>query len=556
MSRKVSGKGELWKLSFKYIKKVTAALLAAVLLLLCGSGCSEKDGSGYIFKYDIAANPVTLDPQTANDSSAYEIIANLFEGLLKVDNDGNIQGAAAESYDVSEDGLVYTFKLREDVYWYDGREFEAPCTAHDFVFAFQRLFKPATKSKTAGGFFCIKNAQAINSGSIAELSELGVEAVGDYDLVITLEYPNPSFPVLLTTAPAMPCNQEFYESTNGKYGLYANAVASNGAFYVHSWSYDPWSKDNNNIIMRANVKNNENERIYPYGLNFFIEEEDSYQNFLNEQSHVYITSGAEAVRLLDMGYEYSESSNKVWGVLFNVKSDAFRHEGLRQALAYSINRNSTETDATGYEKSNSLIPSSVKLGDDGYRELVGRDSYLTYSSLLAENALDSALPTMDKSNMTGLTLYVPDDDAIMDYVSSVAQQWQTGLNFYCNIKRLSAADYEKVLKSGEFDFIVADISGSFNSPYAYLSSFLSTGSGNYSGYVNSSFDVLMERAESAVTAEESAELFFEAEETVINGAVFIPLLGQSEYAFLGEDCRDIIYNPFSRTVVFREAKKF
>ena len=530
--------------------------MAAAVLLVCGSGCREKDGSGYIFKYDIAANPVTLDPQTANDSSAYEIIANLFEGLLKVDSAGDIQPAVAESYEVSDDGLVYSFKLREDIYWYDGRGFEAPCTAYDFVFAFQRLFKPATKSKTAGGFFCIKNAQAINGGAISELSELGVEAVSDYELVITLEYPNPSFPVLLTTAPAMPCNEEFYRSTDGKYGLYGDAVASNGAFYVYKWNYDPWSSDNNNIIMRANAKNDENDTIYPYGLNFFIEEADSYQNFLDEQSHVYITSGAEAVRLLNMGYEYSESSNRVWGVLFNVKSDAFKSTALRQALAYSIDRDDAGTDTIGYEAARSIVPSSVKLGEEDYRELAGRDSYLALSGLLADNAFDKALGEVNKSDLTGMTLYVPDDDAIVEYISAVAQQWQARLHFYCNIKRLPASEYEKVLKNGDFDFIVADISGSFNSPYAYLSSFLSTGSGNYSGYRNPVFDMLMESAESAATAEESAELYFQAEETVTGDGVFIPLLGQSEYAFFGEDCQGIVYNPFSKTVVFREAKKF
>ena len=542
------------KLKYRFIKRV-AALLAAVFLL-CGASCRDKDGSGAVFKYDIASNPGTLDPQSANDSSAYEIIANLFEGLLKVDNEGDIQPAVAESYDVSEDGLIYTFKLREDIYWYDGRDFEASCTAHDFVFAFQRLFKPATKSKTASGFFCIKNAQAINDGRIKELSELGVKAVSDYELVIMLEYPNPSFPVLLTTAPAMPCNEEYYESTNGKYGLYGDAVASNGAFYVYRWTYDPWSKDNNNIIMRKNVKNSENDAIYPYGLNFFIEEEDSYQNFLDEQSHVFITSGADAVRLLNMGYDYSESDNRVWGVLFNVKSPAFKSEYLRQALAYSIDRKSAVTSATGYENAQSIVPSSVKLGEEDYRELVGRESYLTYSSLLADNAMDKALREVNKSYMSGLTLYVPDDDAIVEYVSTVAQQWQAGLSFYCNIKRLTTAEYEKVLKSGDYDFIVADISGSFNSPYAYLSAFLSSGSNNYSGYINSSFDVLLARAESAATAEESAELYFQAEETVTGDGVFIPLLGQSEYAFFGEDCQGIVYNPFSKTVVFREAKKF
>ena len=274
----------------KNILRAVAAAFAGIILL---SACKKNDGTGYIFKYDIASNPVTLDPQTATDSASYEIISNMFEGLLKVDNEGNLQNAAAESYTVSDDGLIYTFKLKDNIYWYDGDEFEAPCTADDFVFAFQRLFRPATKSRSAGGFFCIKNSRQINDGSITDLSELGVKAIDERTLEITLDSPNPSFPVMLTTVPAMPCNREFYESSNGKYGLYGGAVASNGAFYLYRWSYDYWSTDNNNIIMRANDKNNENGDIYPRGLNFFIEEEDSYGNFLNEQSHVYIKSEAK-----------------------------------------------------------------------------------------------------------------------------------------------------------------------------------------------------------------------------------------------------------------------
>lgn len=538
-----------------YIKRAVAIILSAALSI--GScGCKKSDGSGGTFKYDISGNPITLDPQTAYDSSSLEIIANMFEGLMKIDSEGNVRCAAAESCEISDDGLVYSFKLREDIYWYDGEDFEKKCTAKDFVFAFQRLVKPATKSKNAAGFFCIKNAKAINSGAISDLNELGVKAEGDYELTITLENPNPSFLVLLTTSPAMPCSEEYYNSTNGQYGLYANTVASNGAFYIYSWNYDPWSTDNNNIIMRRNSKNNSNSDIYPYSLNFFIDEEDSYQNFINEQSHVYITSGSEAIKLLNAKYNYAESSNKVWGILFNSKSEAFAQSDLRRALAYSIQRSEIQTDTVGYAQAEGIIPAAVKLGENSYREIVGKNSLLPYSNLYALNERESALEHIDSSLLSKLTLYIPDDDAIEEYVAYVVQQWQINLDFYCNVERLDSKSYDSVLANGNFDFIVADVSGSFNSPYAYLSSFLSDSGANYANYTDSSFNALMDRAQKAADIDEAAEIYFEAEKMITESGIFIPLLNQSEYAFFAEDCEDIVYNPFSKTVIFKDAKKF
>ncbi|MDE6726135.1 MAG: peptide ABC transporter substrate-binding protein [Ruminiclostridium sp.] len=541
---------------FKGLIKAIAAVTLAAAAITC-TACSKDDGTNYIFKYDIAQNPRTLDPQTATDSSSYEIIANMFEGLLRIDNEGNIQNAVAEKYTVSADGLTYTFDLRKDVFWTDGDKFEAQCTAKDFVFAFQRLFRPSTKSKTAGDFFCIKNAEEINKGKITDLSELGVKAEGDFKLVITLETPTPSFLSMLTTAPAMPCNEEYYNSTDGRYGLYADAIASNGAFYLFRWNYDQWSKDNNSIIMRANKKNKENQDIYPYGLNFFIEEDDSYQNFLDESNHVYIASGANAIRLLNKGYEYSESENRIWGIVFNTKSNAFKSEELRKALAYSIDREKATLESeVGYNKAQGIVPSIIKIGTESYRELVKNDCLLPYSGELADSSLEKALEDVDKSSWSGLTLYVPDDDVIFEYISDIAQQWQYELNFYCNIKRLDQGSYEAALNGGSYDFIVADISGTSNSPYAYLSSFLSGNSNNYANYKSSEFDNILSEGESAATAKESADLFYKAEETIINSGVFIPLITQSEYAFFGEGCQGIVYNPFTKTVIFKEAKMF
>ena len=522
--------------------------------MLC-TACFDGDGKNYIFKCDIESNPRTLDPQTAADISGRQLIANIFDGLLRLDKNGNVEEAVAESWQVSEDGLTYSFKLRQDVYWYDGDEFEALCTAHDFVFAFQRLFKPSTKSQVFESLLCIKNADKINKGVITDLSQLGVKADDDFSLTITLEYPNPMFPILLTTAPAMPCNREYYESTGGKYGLYADTVASNGAFYVHSWNYDKWSSDNNNIIMRRNSKNNADESICPYGLNYFIGEADEYANFLNGQSHVYITSGPEAVSLLEKGYSYSECSNRVWGMLFNTSgTSVFRNEKLRQALAYAIDRESASLDTTCYSRAYNLIPSSIQVGELLYRENYPEQTALVHNEAMAESAYKSALASIDKNRLNGLTIIMPQDKTLESYLSYITQQWQSKLNFYCNVKVMSQTEFQAALQSGDFDLAFGYINGSYNSPSAYLKCFTGAVSDNYSGYKDSSYNALVTKAERASSDEKSAEYYYEAEKYILDKAVFIPLAYQSEYAFFGEDCSDILYNPFTKAVVFRDAK--
>ena len=518
------------------------------------SGCFENDGKNHIFKYDISGNPRTLDPQTVRDSSGLELIANIFDGLLRLDENGDAVPSVAKSYSVSDDGLVYTFTLREDVYWTDGAEFKAQCTADDFVFSFRRLLKPSTKSQSASDFYCIKNAQKSHSGAIKDVEKLGVEAVDSFTLRISLEYPNPTFPILLTTAPAMPCNQEFYESCNGRYGLNDMTVASNGAFYLHSWVYDQWSKESNYIILRRNPENNADETICPYGLNFFIDENDPYKDFTNGSTHVYLSSGDEAVTLLEGGYSYDESDNAVWGIMFNLDS-VFANEQLRQALALSLDRSKITYSSIGFSKAYSIIPDSIRVGgviynDDDY------ESFLAYDTELAKELMNGVFETVSRESVNGITILCPDDESLSAYLSYVTQQWQQKIGFFCNISTVSQKNLEKSLEDGNFDFAFVRLSGDYNSPSAYLSSFRNDNSKNYSGYNNSGFDDLLTQAEREADEKKAIELYMKAEKFVIDNALFIPVCYQSEYAFYAEGCEDIRYSPFSKTVTFREAKCF
>lgn len=526
-------------------KRILAVLLTAAICFAFTS-CNKDDGSGYIFKYDISGNPRTLDPQSAKDDSAILLIANIFEGLLRLDENGDVEPAVAESYTVSEDGLTYKFTLREDVYWYDGRDFEEQCTAHDFVFALRRLFNPAAKSTVASALFCIRNSQLINKG-LVPVDQLGVTADSDFELTITLDYPNPLFPVLLTTAPAMPCSESFFEKTEGRYGLSAENIASNGAFYVHSWNYDPWSNTNNNLILRRNEKNP--STVYPYGLNFFIDEPNPRKDFTDGTIHSYIASGDEAAELMKMGYDYTENDNAVWGILFNTKS-IFADDNLRKALMLDVSRQFDKA-TRGYAVTTSIIPRAISFVDSTYHEIVG-ETGVAPDRTLAEKYYEKALKKSGSTALTGLNLIAPDNSAVKDYASAIMQDWQADFSFYCNLKTMGNSEYQAALESGDFDFALVKLTGEYNSPSAYLKPF--TVSGNMANYSSSEFSTLVSQAEKAISAEKSAELYKKAEQTLLEDAVFIPICTQSEYVFFGKNCRDIIYNPFTKTMIYQNAK--
>ena len=169
----------------RYAKFLMIFVFSVVTLTAC-SGDSES--SGKVLKVAKDVELASMDQHIATDGLSFEVIAATIEGLYTLDADGNAIPAIAKSYDVSEDGLVYTFHLREDAKWSNGE----PVTANDFVYAWRRLVDPNTASEYA--FIMdvagVVNAASVNAGE-ASLEELGVNAVDDYTLEVTLALPVP-----------------------------------------------------------------------------------------------------------------------------------------------------------------------------------------------------------------------------------------------------------------------------------------------------------------------------------------------------------------------------
>lgn len=540
----------------RHFRRIIAAALCCFIISM--TGCFEKDGSDGVIKYDIAYNPGSLDPQTASDDSSTLLIASLYTGLLRLEPDGSLSAGVAEDYTVSDDGLTYRFKLSSSNYWTDANGFDAVCTAQDFVFGFQRLFDPATRAPRASEYFCIKNSRAINSGAVSDMSRLGVTASGDYELTIELEYPDPNFPMLLTEAPAMPCSEEYFISSQGRYGLSKDTTPSNGAFYLRTWNYDPYTiTDNNLLILRRHAKNNEANKVYPSGLNFFIEgDEDFVDDFVSGTISCIAVTEDQRELITGDKYTVQEYDAITVGMLFNKDFELFRTAGFRRALASLIDREKLAQTVTDHAVAYAIVPGEVTLLDKSYREYAGEKLTAEYSTAKAQQYYQQALPELDRDLFSGARIITRNDSAASAMISVIMQEWQREFGFYCVVETLSESDFNARISSGDFEIAVQDLTGSTNSPAAYLQSFTKGGSGNYSGYSSADVTRLVNSAQRAADLSASADLYKQAEQTIIDDAIFIPLYYKNEYFYINKDFADISYNPFNKTVDFTQAKAY
>ena len=526
--------------------------LSLILSLFVLTGCEEDDGKGYIFGYDISANPGSLDPQCADDRQSFLLINVLFEGLLRADSDGNITCAGAKSYEVSDDGLTYTFELNNDRYWVDVNEFEAPCTAQDYVYGFTRLFLPETRAPHAADYFCIKNSEKISSGEITDYSKLGVKAEGKYKLIIELEYQNPMFLSLLAAAPAMPCNEEYFLAAQGKYGLSAKTTPSNGAFFLKSWNYDKWSSDNNNLVLRYSEKYSEHDEVYPLGLNFFIDEPANFESdFLDGTSQNIVLTGESAKKMADRGYSYDEYSTAVYGIMMNTKSSVFKDMSLRYALLYASDNSGIELPF-GYSSASFAVPVAVKTENLPYR-VENESAFIKPDEVKAQSLYQKAALTADKEELHSVTVLAVEnrDEDIIAAVQDIFQQWQAKLGFYCTVVYLSESEYNAAVKAGEYSLAVVRLTGDSNRPDSYLSAF--TDSGYKYSAMSGEYSQLLDSAKNAATVEQSYDYCRQAEKLLLCDGRFIPLAFASEYFFSAKDCSGMLYNPFSGTIDYTKA---
>lgn len=553
------------------MRKFISVLAAFALIAGTFTGCTENrsDGANYSFDCALPGNPESLDPQFASDSNSMTVIANLFTGLVTMNDKGEISNAAAESYTISDDMLTYTFKIRDDCYWYfDEDEDEetdenevTPISAYDFVFAFMRIFNPETCSPHREKFRCLKNAGKIIDKN-ADYSEIGVRAISDRELVFELEYPSAGFLSSLSTTPAMPCNEEFFNSTKGRYGLDDRSVISNGAFFVRQWFYDPYGNDNF-IYMGRNDKNGTYDKIYPSYLNFYIKRsrKEAAESFSGSTSDVLLTFDFDAGKNKD--HVVRAYQNYTLGIITNPENSAYSNPDIKKALAYGIDKDNFEGQiSSDLQPAYSVIPPGISFLNKSYRELISEKTVavdedgkqISYDPELALSYYKKGMSNMGLQSLENIKILVPEDIMDTEYLHLVTQNWQTLFGFYIGIEEVPEDEYYNRIDDGEYTMAIYPLSGSYNNPLAVLEEF-ETGNSSW-GFSDSRVDSVIDEVRMLDNYNNGLELIAEGEKAILNNFEFIPVFYKTEYEVMGQGNDDILYDPFTKQLYFRHAKYY
>lgn len=547
------------------MRRGLAALLA--LCLLCLAACGNKDRSGYIVSYDLTAAPRSLDPQLASSSESLMIIENTFEGLLRQSATGELVPGVATGYTVSDDGLTYSFTLRNDAMWSDGKSpaFKTPVTADDFVFAFQRVVSPETGSPAATGFLCIQNARQILKGELPA-ERLGVSAPDAHTLVVKLETRNPFFAETVTTAAAMPCNREFFSRQKGRYGLEPDYLIYNGPFYIKN--YD----ENSRLRLRANSDYRSGVPAVAGGVDLNFQFDDKYNS---EKPNAKLKTGGQ--KLLERFYtgktdaapiSYSDVEplkkenkaeiysfeNKVWGLLFNCSSNTYGSEKIRRALMLSVDSAELAPYLTGnLAPAHAIVPPAVKLLDKPYREIAGGSLRPARDPAAAKALLEEGFAALGIEKLSKNSIIFPQDGGFSPMLSILQRQLQETLGVFINLEPLPMETLAARVRSGDYLLAVAPFTAERNNPDAVLSCFASYSTQNVSGYFNAQFDAVLARAMVAEGIAQAASLYKTAESILMESAAFLPLAYETTHYAAAPQVKGLVFSPFSYNVFFKFA---
>lgn len=399
--------------------KKISIVLSCILIITLFSGCTNKTEDAYIY-FELPNVPQTLDPQTASSDAELLIIRNIYEGLLRKDADGKIVKGAAKKYDV--DGLTYTFEIREDAVWSNGDA----VTAHDFVFAFRRAIDPKTKAPFATRLLCIKNAKAINSGKMSS-DNLGVSAIDNKTLKITLEYSDKSFENTLTTSVAMPCQEKLFNKAAGKYGLESKFILSNGSYKLTKWNKTSFG-------IRLYRHEEYNGSFYAKNAAVFLtcnDNETVNEKLLKNSIDIAFVDCADVDMLEDKGLKTATCQNICW--VLTLDNNVFS-KNMRSALAQLVGGEVySKSLPKGYKTAQSIFPQIITENPpaDGttiYNLESGRKLYISEINKLK-----------DKKFPTNIILYYYDDGSAKSIVTDIVGHWQSNLSAFVNIESVSDA---------------------------------------------------------------------------------------------------------------------
>ena len=494
-------------------------------------GETATGGSGGTLNMRNTMEPTSLNTLLATYAYDFTPINAMIECLYRDDENDVPQPAGAETVDISDDKLVYTFHLREDATWSNGD----PVVATDYEFAWQQALNPKVASDYAYMLYFIHNAEPYFNGEV-EWSEVGVKVIDEYTLEVTLDNPLPYATDLFAFPTLAPINQKFYEEVGAdKYATDAEYFCCNGMYELTEWSH------NSQIVFqkREDYWNADavgpDEIVYKIitdsqaGLNSYLSREIDYTDLDSGE----VVQQAEAAGF-EVGVKPARSS---YYLIVNTEDEFMSNQNLRLALAYSIDKQALVD--TVYQNDNQPMtsftpPAIMGANESSFQEaLVAERGEMYPGNGDLEKAQEYLQAALEELGCTAadLTLSIDcaDDSLRRNCATFLQEQWRQNLGLEnITVNSMQTKQVSANRQSGDYCMSLGGWSPDYNDAINFLDLWVTDGGNNDSFWSNTEYDELIAKATAEADEEVRQQYLFDAEEILAAEMPIIPLYWQCQ----------------------------
>jgi oligopeptide transport system substrate-binding protein len=482
------------------MKRSLGLILLSTLIIL---GCSKKNTGGTTLRMRLPSEPPALDWHLATDNVSKDVIAPIQIGLTYTDTAHKAQPALAESWTISKDGTLYTFKLRQGLKWSDGQ----PLTAQHFVDAWERLLRPSTASEYAYFLFKIVNAEDFQSGKLKDFSKVGIKAVDDLTFEVKLTGPVAHFIFLTSFWTTFPIRKDIVEKFGDKWTEAANIVSC-GPYKLTVWEHD------SKLVMEKNpyYHNKENLEKMPEKIEFRVIKENAVAVTLFDQGALDIVRDLPPIQMSVLSKRPELlKANYFRGYYFgfNIKNPQVADKRVRQALAMSIDR----------EELNKVLPGMIQPMKGWIPEgMVGYN---------ASKGID-----FDASKAKALWDSIPNKPASLDYwfdqkeynkaVAEFLQgQWKKNLGLTVNLIPQEWKVFLKTAKVQKLPIFRLGWGADYPDPDTFMDLFTCTSGNNFTSLCEAKYDANVTSATRLLDESKRQALYDEAQTILLEDKIAI-----------------------------------
>ena len=514
----------------------------------------------------LGTNVMSLDTNLATDGDSFEVIADCIDGLMQMDADGAAVPAIAESYDLSDDGLTYTFHLR-DAKWTNGDA----VTANDFVFAWRRIAKEAGEyAYMLDEIGNIKGAAEIISKQTDDLTTLGVSAPDDKTFVVELNVPVSFFPSLMYFPTFYPINEAFYTSLEeGTYGTSPETFLSNGAFVLES--YTPGTA---NLSVKKNPDYWDADRVKLAGIKYQVvgSSDSALTAYRTGALDVVMISGNQ-VSAANADAELSKSlkvtgAGYMWYLSFsqtekNAQNGMLANTNLRLAITNAIDRDNL---VDNYVMDGSLatftaVPpqfaASSTTGEDFSADQARFADYVGYDPDKAAEYFEKAKSELGVETFEFTMIYGNNEgDEVAKVAQAIKEDVEDALpGLTINLQPMTKAERLDKMQNDNYDVALTRWGPDYADPMTYLGMWVTNNSNNYGFWSNEKYDQLIaDCTTGAYITDYDARwnAMYEAESLVMQEAVIAPLYTKANANLIVSGVEGIQFHPVALNRVYKD----